>query len=69
MQLKDDAVVFGEVGLSGEVRRVPQVNKRVSEAEKLGFSYAIGPKYPNKLTYIQSVNNIKDALNTYLKGA
>ena len=29
MQLKQDAVVFGELGLSGEVRRVPFADKRI----------------------------------------
>jgi len=43
MQLRKNAVVFGEVGLSGEVRHVPFVDKRVAEAKKLGFAGAIGP--------------------------
>ena len=36
-------VVFGEIGLSGEVRAVPQVNARLKEASKLGFTRAIIP--------------------------
>jgi DNA repair protein RadA/Sms len=36
-------VTFGEVGLSGEVRSVSQVGKRLAEAERLGLSLAIGP--------------------------
>lgn len=36
-------VVFGEVGLSGEVRAVSQMEARLKEAEKLGFSRAIIP--------------------------
>jgi DNA repair protein RadA/Sms len=36
-------VAFGEVGLSGEVRSVSQVGKRLAEAERLGLSLAIGP--------------------------
>ena len=43
MQLKKNAVVFGEVGLSGEVRHVPFLDKRLNEAKKLGFEAAIGP--------------------------
>ncbi|OVE79307.1 DNA repair protein RadA [bacterium G20] len=43
MQLKKNAVVFGEVGLSGEVRHVPYLEKRLAEAKKLGFEAAIGP--------------------------
>lgn len=38
-----ETVVFGEIGLSGEVRPVPQVNARLKEASKLGFSRAVIP--------------------------
>ena len=37
-------ILFGEVGLAGEVRRVSQVQKRLSEAAKLGFSNVILPR-------------------------
>ncbi len=37
------AVVIGEVGLGGEIRRVSQVEKRVAEARKLGFTRVILP--------------------------
>jgi DNA repair protein RadA/Sms len=39
-----EAVVFGEIGLSGEVRRVSQPELRLKEAVKLGFSQAILPR-------------------------
>lgn len=39
-----DTVVFGEVGLSSEVRSVSQVVQRITEAEKLGFKRCIIPK-------------------------
>ena len=39
-----DLILFGEVGLSGEVRGVSQGDKRVAEAKKLGFSRAVVPK-------------------------
>ena len=35
----------GEVGLSGEVRPIARIEQRISEAEKLGFSHIIIPKY------------------------
>ena len=35
----------GEVGLSGEVRPVNRIEQRIAEAEKLGFSDMIVPKY------------------------
>jgi DNA repair protein RadA/Sms len=37
-------VVIGELGLSGEVRFVPNLEKRIKEAEKLGFKKVICPK-------------------------
>ncbi|MFA5821313.1 MAG: DNA repair protein RadA [Candidatus Gracilibacteria bacterium] len=39
--LPHDAVVFGEVGLSGELRKVIHAEKRLKEAEKLGLKQAI----------------------------
>ncbi|MDO5478930.1 MAG: magnesium chelatase domain-containing protein, partial [Clostridia bacterium] len=41
----DPATVFlGEVGLSGEVRSVPGISRRVSEAERLGFKTCVVPE-------------------------
>lgn len=41
--LPHDGIVFGEVGLAGEVRPVSQAEARLSEASKLGFGRAIVP--------------------------
>ncbi len=38
------AVVIGEVGLTGEVRTVPQLGKRLGEAARLGFARAVIPR-------------------------
>ncbi len=38
-----DTVVFGEIGLSGEIRPVSQTDARLKEAEKLGFAAALTP--------------------------
>ncbi|MGY9015724.1 MAG: magnesium chelatase domain-containing protein, partial [Rhodospirillales bacterium] len=43
-----DTVIFGEIGLSGEVRAVSQTDSRLREAEKLGFTQAIIPKRRGK---------------------
>jgi len=70
LQLKSNAVVFGEVGLSGEVRHVPQIEKRVAEAQKLGFDAAIGPQISGrgkKNSYVQAVKDVRAALNTFLE--
>jgi DNA repair protein RadA/Sms len=42
--LPRDLVVFGEVGLSGEIRPVPSGQERLAEAAKHGFSRAIVPR-------------------------
>ena len=42
--LDPDIVVFGEIGLTGEIRGVSQSDIRVSEAEKLGFKKCLMPK-------------------------
>ena len=69
MQLKKNAVVFGEVGLSGEVRHVPFLEKRLGEAEKLGFEAAIGPvvRSGKKPVFLLPVRDVRSALNTFLE--
>jgi len=46
----NDAIIFGEIGLSGEIRPVPQPDLRMKEAEKLGFKRAYIPTNKNKST-------------------
>lgn len=66
MTLKDDAVVFGEVGLSGEVRHVSHITQRLKEAKKLGFKRAVGPADKTSPSSLDSVKTLKEALNNYL---
>ena len=42
--IPDDCVMIGEIGLSGELRSVGQAEKRLREAEKLGFQRCIVPR-------------------------
>jgi DNA repair protein RadA/Sms len=42
--IESDVVVFGEVGLAGEIRGVSQVELRLKEAEKLGFRKCVLPQ-------------------------
>ncbi len=42
--LPSDLVVIGEMGLSGEIRKVTQMEKRKKEAEKLGFKNILSPE-------------------------
>lgn len=64
-----ETIVFGEVGLSGEVRAVSMTEQRVQEARKLGFKRCILPKVSlESLTNIKGieligVENVKEATN------
>jgi DNA repair protein RadA/Sms len=61
-------VVFGEVGLAGEIRPAPRGQERLREATKLGFSIAMipkanAPKQPIEGMTIIAVDRIDDAFN------
>jgi DNA repair protein RadA/Sms len=43
VSIPGDLVAFGEVGLAGEIRRVTGVQRRIAEAERMGFRRAIVP--------------------------
>ena len=62
-----DLICFGEVGLSGEIRPVPNGQDRLREAAKHGFRHAIVPKanlpkQPIKGMQITGVNKLQEAL-------
>lgn len=66
--LPRDLVVFGEVGLSGEIRPVPSGQERIREAAKHGFGRAIVPKgnCPKKLPdgmEVIAVEHLSEALD------
>ena len=42
--IPEDMVIFGEIGLSGEVRSIPRILERVREAQRLGFKRCVVPK-------------------------
>ncbi|MGB4759025.1 MAG: DNA repair protein RadA [Candidatus Saccharimonadales bacterium] len=70
LKLKQNAVVFGEVGLSGEVRRVPFIEKRLAEAKKMGFDTGVGPKTDatSKLPLpLVNCPDVRTALNQFLE--
>lgn len=66
-RLDDDTVVFGEVGLGGEIRSAQQVERRISEAKKLGFTHSIGPKATGAKQVSTPVTTLRQALIDYLK--
>ncbi len=43
--LRPKAVILGEVGLGGDVRPVSQLDRRIHEAERLGFETVVAPKF------------------------
>ncbi|MCL2892917.1 DNA repair protein RadA [Brenneria tiliae] len=66
--LPQDLVVFGEVGLAGEIRPVPSGQERIAEAAKHGFKRAIVPhanmpKKPPANMQVFGVKKLADALD------
>jgi len=66
-RIDDGVVVFGEVGLGGEIRSVQSAERRVAEAKKLGFIQAIAPKSLAKDSFIKGVSDLRSALIDYLQ--
>ena len=68
ISIKEDVAVIGEVGLTGEVRRVNMIEKRLKEAEKLGYKTCIIPESNKRVLKenfkldIIGVTNIRDAM-------
>ena len=68
ISIKEDVVVIGEVGLTGEIRSVNMIEKRIKEAEKLGYKTCIIPESNKKLLKenfkldIIGAKNINDAM-------
>ena len=56
--LSPKTAVIGEVGLLGEIRDVPHLEKRVKEAKRLGYSQTITPK---------TADSIRDAIHLAFK--
>ncbi|MEJ2453759.1 MAG: DNA repair protein RadA [Candidatus Thiodiazotropha sp.] len=68
--LERGLVVFGEVGLTGEIRPVPNGQERLKEAAKHGFKRAIvpkanRPKKPIEGLEVIAVDNLAELLQTY----
>ena len=54
--LPSDLLILGEVGLSGELRAIPEINARISEAKKQGFNTIVhASRHQLKKTGIQSI--------------
>jgi DNA repair protein RadA/Sms len=67
-----ETVIMGELGLSGEIRTISYIEKRISEAAKLGFKQIILPKnnlknidvkrYKSKITGVERIKEAVDLL-------
>jgi DNA repair protein RadA/Sms len=67
-RLDDELVVFGEIGLGGEIRSVHSADRRIAEAKKLGFTQAIAPRFgQQKNSFIKGVGDLRQALIDYLQ--
>jgi DNA repair protein RadA/Sms len=63
--LPREMIIFGEVGLGGEVRATGQAEKRINEAEKMGFKEILTPNFKQPVKgkiKITKVKNILEAL-------
>lgn len=69
--LPEDLIIFGEVGLSGEIRPVPSGQERIKEAQKHGFKKAIipkgnAPRNPVTGMEIMAVDQLQEAISLML---
>ena len=68
-------MIIGEVGLGGEVRSVGNIEKRIQEAEKLGFTKAVIPANnaknfkSNGKIKILPIENLSEVVNLLLKSS
>ena len=69
MMVHPRLIAFGEVGLSGEIRRVTGTARRLSEAVRLGFTHALVPPdsgaAPDGLV-VREVHRLADAFELLL---
>ena len=70
--VNSDSVVFGEIGLSGEVRPVGQTDLRFKEAQKLGFRNAYSPEFNQKekshvykAIKVNEIKHIRDLIDLF----
>ena len=69
-KLKNDLIFIGEVGLTGEIRKIPRMSERINEAERVGFKHIMLPynehkkndTVPGNLNIIK-VKNIREVID------
>lgn len=65
-KLGEEYVVFGEVGLGGEIRSAFRADQRIAEAKKLGFKHAIGPATVRD-KFVIPMKDLRETLIKYVK--
>ena len=68
--MPSDMIIFGEIGLSGEIRNVPQPDLRLKEASKLGFERALVPPVRKNKTHksdlkVTEVGHLKTLIESF----
>lgn len=64
-KLSEDYVVFGEVGLGGEIRSAFRPDQRIAEAKKLGFKHALAPA-TIKDKFVLPAKDLRETLIKYV---
>jgi len=65
-----NTIIFGEIGLSGEIRKVSHAEIRLKEAVKLGFTSAIvpfGTKFQHDKMQLHEIGHVKQLIDFYSK--
>lgn len=60
LPLPPDALYLGEIGLSSEIRAVTQLQKRLQEAEKMGFDQAVIPASSENMSLKLALKRVSD---------
>lgn len=66
-KLDEQTVVFGEVGLGGEIRSAFRPDQRIAEAKKLGFTHAIAPMSAKGGKFVHHVSDLRQTLIDYVE--
>ena len=64
-----DTLFIGEIGLSGEIRNVPFLEKRIEEAKKMGYRHVVIPKVGLRTTGIRltEAKNLKELVDSLVR--
>ena len=74
MSVDPELVAVGEVGLSGEIRAVPQLDRRINEAARLGFKRCMVPRAGARVSLVPGsieiipVSTVREAIRVGLVG-